>query len=105
MIVNVHSQRDSEGQLHLRSLVAVAHMQGITGVVREIDTDNVTIENDALSGVAEALTVDVETKITIDGKTSKLADVQKGMRVSAEIREDRRNNRRTVAIDSPPRKP
>lgn len=104
MIVQVHSQRDSEGQLHLRRLEAVAQMQSITGVVREVDADNVTIEPEVADGVAEAFTVDTNAAISVDGKSSKLQDVRKGTRVSAEIREGR-PQRRVFAINSPPRKP
>jgi len=78
--------------------------QSITGVVQTINEGKVTIQSEAPECVAEAITVDPEAKVKIDGKESKIADVKAGMRVTMQffVADE---PRRVFVIVSPPRKP
>lgn len=74
-------------------LTSVAFAASINGTIEAAGSGSITVKDDA--GTSQKIAVDSDAKITLDGKTAKLDDLQAGTSVTVETQV---KNDKTIAV-------
>ncbi len=99
MIVSMIVHQLGDGRQEAQQIEMVGH--AVSAQIQTVEADKVTIKSDEPGLVADAITLDPQVSVTIDGKASKLDAVKKDMSVTVQVTAEA-GRERVVAIICPP---